>query len=91
MKDLPSRYVTVTMYFTALLAPKNNVKVELITNTVIVLNLAIWFYRPLSIFSYVIHDSDSKCVFCHKKQKVSTQLFWKVITLHTTKSSADII
>lgn len=79
------------MYTTALLALKNNVKVELITKPVITLNLAIWSYRPLSIFSYAIHDSDNKCVFCHKKQKVSTHLFWKATTLHTTKSSVDII
>jgi len=79
------------MYSTALLALKNNVKVELITKTVITLNLAIWSYRPLRIFSYAIHDSDNKFVVCHKKQKVSTHLFCKAITLHTTKSSVDII
>jgi len=91
MNYLPSRNITVIMHFTVLLALKNNVTVELITKSVIILNLAVWSYRPLSIFSYANDDSDSKCVFSHKKQKVTTHLFWKATTLHTTKSCRNYL
>ena len=91
MNYLPSRNITVIMHFTVLLALKNNVTVELITKSVIILNLAVWSYRPLSIFSYANDDSDSKCVFSHKKQKVTTHLFWKATTLQTTKSCRNYL
>jgi hypothetical protein len=55
------------MYTPAPLALNLNVKEQLISKAVIILNLNTCLGRPLITFSHANHDSSNKCAFCHKK------------------------